>query len=531
MKLLITTVFLTFFANGITSVVLAESTEPKVDQPPAANKTSHGKEAPSEAPSLAELAGQLEQLKQALAAQQEQIERLNAELARRDEQIRQAIAAAAEFRSSANNAISDVQTRQTEFFARVGQDEKKADAVQENTSEKIRALSSLKLDGDLRLRSDTLIGGGLATSPANAARPRERIRLRLNLTSQVNDNLALGLSFASGDLGDPTSTNSTETGFLTRKPIAIDKAFAVYTPHFFKPLTVTAGKYAYTWYRTELTFDNDLNPEGASETLGWDWNEKFLSHLAFVAFQTPVFEVGGGPDSAIFGEQIQSGWKLARRVRLTADAAFYDYRNPNLIAQDQTGAVGNGAATQGAPTIGGGNFGFGTSDPSNNFGVINGKRVFASKFGIFDSILRADLDTGIQRLPVYVLFNYAENTRACSNLQAFVDAGVAPPACDKNQRHAYWAEAQFGQTKNKNDFRIGYTFMRIERDAVVGAFNFSEIRRPTNVAEHRFDAFFQASKNITLGFTGFTGHQLVNSQSPSRERYLKRLQFDTIFAF
>ena len=73
--------------------------------------------------------------------------------------------------------------------------------------------------------------------------------------------------------------------------------------------------------------------------------------------------------------------------------------------------------------------------------------------------------------------------------------------------------------------------MRIERDAVVSAFNFSDIRQPTNVAQHRIEVFYQAYKNVTFGYTGFFGRQLINSQSPTEERLLKRFQFDTIFTF
>ena len=67
---------------------------------------------------------------------------------------------------------------------------------------------------------------------------RERYRLRFNVASTITNDFAVGFSIASGDLGDPISTNSTETGFFTRKPIAIDKAFGIYNPHYFKPLTL-----------------------------------------------------------------------------------------------------------------------------------------------------------------------------------------------------------------------------------------------------------------------------------------------------
>ena len=42
------------------------------------------------------------------------------------------------------------------------------------------------------------------------------------------------------------------------------------------------------------------------------------------------------------------------------------------------------------------NFGFSASTLTNTFGVIGGKRIFASKYGIVDAIARLDFDTGLK---------------------------------------------------------------------------------------------------------------------------------------
>src|SRR6185437_7449320 len=213
--------------------------------------------------------------------------------------------------------------------------------------DQIKALGKLKFTGDLRLRYEPFIGGGAV--------------------------------LASGDLGDPISTNSTLTGFYTRKPIAIDKAFGVYNPHYFKPFTLTAGKFGYTWLRTELTWDNDLNPEGGSAALAWDWKNGFVNHFGVVAFGTPMLEVGGGDDSYMYGGQVQTGFNILPRVKLSADGAYYNFENADTIAQNQVNGSGaNGSATQGLPTPPnfGGTFGFGGSSNTNNLGLIGGKRFY-----------------------------------------------------------------------------------------------------------------------------------------------------------
>jgi len=401
---------------------------------------------------------------------------------------------------------------------------KKVDAV----DGKLKSIGPFSFSGDLRLRHESLIGSGPVNGTEPPDRHRGRYRLRFNVTTKLNDEISGGFSLASGDVGDPISTNNTETGFFTRKPFSVDRAFATYHPKFFKPFSVTGGKFAYTWQRTELTFDNDINVEGSSQQIIWDWKDRFLTHFGVIGFELPLFEASTGADSTIFGGQIQTGWNLLPRVRAIADVAYYDYRNPNSIAQNQTN--GNGYATQGISTGQGGTFGFSAATLTNSFGLIAGARQFASKFGILDTFFQLDFDTGIKPFPLTTLFNFAQNTRACGNVSAFVAAGV-PISCNSRDRQGYWAEAQFGQTKQKGDLRFGYTFARIEREAVVAAFVASDIRQPTNVAQHRIEAGYQAYSNVTLNFAWYIGRQLVTAQTPIEERWLNRLQFDFNYKF
>jgi hypothetical protein len=73
--------------------------------------------------------------------------------------------------------------------------------------------------------------------------------------------------------------------------------------------------------------------------------------------------------------------------------------------------------------------------------------------------------------------------------------------------------------------------MFIEREAVMGAFNFSDLRQNSNVSQHRVEVFYQAYKNITLGFTGLIGRPLNWHTSAAPEPMLKRLQFDVVYKF
>ncbi len=477
---------------------------------------------------ILEQAQQMETQQQLMREQQEKLNALTEELraARYDTSAEPAVASA---QPSGTLAASAAAPAEGELNARV---EKLEKSVKE-TGDKVKGIGPFTFSGDLRTRYEPFFGGGANTAPAPQDRHRERYRLRFNANAKFNDEISGGFSLASGDTGDPISTNSTEGFFLTRKAFAVDRAFINYRPKGFKPFSVTAGKFAYTWQRTELTWDNDVNPEGASEQVMWDWKDKRLSHFGVVAFQVPLFEVSGGPDTAMYGGQIQTGWKLGDRTKVAANVAFYNFTNADRIAQNQNN--GNGFPTNGLSTGLGGTFGFGGSGNTNNVGNIGTvaapNRAFASQFGIVDALLRADFDTGKARWPVYLLFDFAQNTRACGNTAVFIAAGVAPPACDPHQRHAYWAEASLGRSAEKGDFRFAYTFMRIERDAVLAAFNFSDLRQATNDVNHRIEVFYQAYKNVQLGFTGLIGRQLVTAQSATPERWLKHLQFDAVYKF
>lgn len=425
--------------------------------------------------------------------------------------------------ASLGGRVDQIAAAQEDLGQKVKSVEADLDKTKKSVEGKMKGFGPFSFSGDLRARYEPFFGGGATSSPAPQDRNRFRYRLRVNANAKFNDEFAGGFTIASGDPGDPISTNQTFTSFFVRKPILVDKAWLTYSPRWWKPLSVTVGKWGYTWYRTEMVWDNDLNPEGISEQVMWNWKDSPLEHFGIVAFQLPIFEVSGGPDAGLFGGQIQTGWKITDRVKVTADAAFYNYRKADPIAANQNSGLGSFGS------------GFGGSTFTNYSGTLNGARAYASQFGILDTILRLDFDTGRKAFPLMAQLNFAQNTKACGNLQAFVDAEATVPFCDPKQRQAYMAEVQLGRTQEKGDMRLAYKFARIEREAVVSAFNFSDFRQATNVASHWIEYSYQAYQNINLGFTALIGRQLRTPTSTTtrapEERFLKRLQMDVFYKF
>jgi hypothetical protein len=510
-------------------------------------------------------AADIQALRDALAAQQEQIRALQAQLQNRDQGGQTAQFATP---TTSPAPVQEPQTQSTpdaqQNPSQPSQVAARAQSVQAGSSDErirnlerqIKGIGPISFSGDVRLRAEPIWGG-----PADESleRARGRVRVRFNALADLGEQFRTGITLASGDVNDPTTTNQTLTGFYTRKAVALDQAFVEFTPKQFKNITLVGGKFRYPWYNTELTWDKDLNPEGTAQTIGFKLDTPVLKKVALVGFELPFAEVAStvsATDKRIlqqitYGGQLQTAWQLGPRVTLSAYSGFYDFRGADFVAlalakasskNPQTPSTGllplgvgnpvqNSTYTTTATTIvtvGG------TAYPTGVSSVSNAQ--FASKFILFDNIARFDVKTGSERFPLAFIGDYVQNMGACGNVPNLAPAPAntatttykqtvnAP--CISNQRRGYWAEGRVGRLLNKGDMQFGYTRIYIEREAVLGNFNYSDIRQGSNVSQHRFDAFYQFDRNVQLGFTALIGRPLA-----STEPWLSRLQFDTIYIF
>jgi hypothetical protein len=436
--------------------------------------------------------------------------------------------------------------------------------------------------GDVRVRDEDYSGGPVNDSQD---RNRERYRARFYINAKLNDDLFGGLGLSTGDLNDPITSNQTANQFFTRKPFALDRAFIDYNPHQWKALTLIGGKFAYPWYRTQLTWDDDIFPEGVAEKLEWKsdtWHA--LRQFALIGFELPFaetqnpeairtstqpvnavlpYDTGSIHQSVVYGGQLQTRWQLGSRVSFLADTAFYNYHNADPIALANQVAYGNPTTSSTADGL----------LPLNNTltnsfqtvtetvttlstsgsapgSVVVSKQIIAaklnSKFALLDSIAQFDIKTWSDRWPIRFLGDYVQNTEACGNDPAaapFIPAATLATlektatitvatvngTCDSHDRRANWAEARFGRQQERGDWQFAYTHMLIEREAVMSLFDFSDIRQGSNVQQNRVEAFYQVHKNVQVGFTGFFGRQLDTTNTTETE--LDRLQFDVIYKF
>ena len=508
-----------------------------------------------------DLRSEVEQLLQMVRDQQKRIDALEAERGTAPNQVAPAQTVAspsgtpAASNATASNAPQSSDAAPPQASRAMSVQAGSSDERIRNLERQIKGIGPISFSGDVRLRAEPIFGG-----PADQSldRARARVRVRFNALADLGSQFRTGITIASGDVNDPTTTNQTLGGFYSRKAIALDQAFVEFTPKQFKNLTVIGGKFRYPWYNTELTWDKDLNPEGAAQTLGFKLNTPVLKRIALVGFELPFAEVAGtiSTDKRIaqqitYGGQLQTAWQFVPRVTLSAYTGFYDYRGTDSIAlalarasskNPQTPFTGVLPLASGNPvqdstytttattviTVAG------TAYPTGVASVSNAQ--FASKFALFDNIARLDIDTGNPRFPVAFIGDYVQNTGACGNVPNLLPAPVnsatqtfkqtvnAP--CVSNQRRGYWVEGRVGRLQDKRDIQLGYAHIYIEREAVLGNFNYSDIRQGTNVTQHRFDVFYQFDRNVQLGFTALVGRPLATT-----EPWLTRLQFDTIYIF
>jgi hypothetical protein len=435
--------------------------------------------------------------------------------------------------------ISPAAAREADLDQKVARLEADLGKSRKDMEERLKALGPFSLSGDLRLRAEPTFGG-----PADQSqnRFRERIRFRLNAEAQLNDQLKGGFSLASGDLNNPVSTNQTLNQYTTRKPIAIDRAYATYNPGWFRPLTVTGGKFAYPWYNTELVWDKDLNPEGAGETLAFNLKTPLLKKFSVVAFQLPFAEnkrTAAGDKSfyntMVYGEQLQTFWRLGSGIRLSAYASFYDWKYADSVAFS-VATINNASPDDGLMTLSSNGLQNSVATVTATNAVTGAKTItssqFASKFGILDSLAQLDIETRSERWPIIVVGDFAQNTRACENVRNIPLAAVYSTPCDTHARHAYWLEGRIGRTDRKGDWQFGYTRIVIEREAVIGAFNYSELFPSDNVEIHRSEIMYELFRNVALELNALIGRPLATAGSPSPVQPLwKRLQFDVTYKF
>lgn len=394
------------------------------------------------------------------------------------------------------------------------------DQTQKRVDELYKKFGAIRFSGDIRFRAETFRNQGFDSLAEAPARNRLRMRVRLALDGALNKHFDWGIKLATGIFTDPISANQTFTDFFERKPFALERAFVRYDSKASDSksdgvgVQLVAGKFEPTFRRTQMVWDDDLNVEGASEALYYK-SSSSLKQIRLVAFQLPFNELSAAKDGVLYGGQLQTDWQMAPTISANVNVAYYDWNRADQIALG-LGALAtqvNGGIFNGSGLTGNQNGALGTTNRliRNASGNVIG---FLAGFNLFDVLGNLTWQAG-RRMPVTFVFDYVRN------LTDRID----------DEKNGYWAGVQVGQTREVRDWMLGYTFTRIEQDAVLVPFNFSDILA-SNSRAHMPTFAYQVANGVTLQWTGLFS-QRANKIVPLSpfNRFLNRMQFDVLYKF
>lgn len=539
-------------------------------QTSASPKNAAPKPAPKKSAAPARVtAKEVQELRDALAAQQKQAEEQRRQLDQVRSQLQQLIDATQQANASAQKvqgsaeqaqataaqaqqSATEAQHQADKAYSSSAEAKAALAVVDKQTKDEDKKVSSLqdvlgrfRFNGDIRVRGESFFQDGVAD------RNRGRVRVRFGVDGKLNEDFVGGLALATGSLGDPTTTNETFTNFFDRKTIGLDKGYITYNPIAHKWLSLTGGKFAYAWNRTQVTGDPDINPEGFNEKFSWDLSTPVVKNFTVNFMQLLFNEASAGTDSYSLGGQVSAKLQFGP---LTTTPTFMaiKWNNPDSILQASAFAVQATTTTGGLPVPGEGpGCGKGSGLPTvppcafSANGMTNatyndpsGKPHFYSQFLYADFILNNQLKTGWDRLPINALLEYENNLDAKDH--PLNPTGGVLTSLGK-QSHTYLADVSIGQTKNKNDIQVGYAWLREEQDAAIASFAESDQRAPTNILQNRWYALWKLRANTVASYTFWYGRTLnsnlqhavlaTGTTAGQQEPYLKRMQFDLIYSF
>jgi hypothetical protein len=542
----------------LTATLLAQNPNKKTNSARANRSTAMAKDIQALRETVAAQQQQME-------AQRQQVDQLKSQLQQLLDATQQANVFTQKVQGSAEQAqTTAVQAQQSATEAQRLTDQASASAVEAKTAlsvvdkqskdedKRLSALQDIlgrfRFSGDIRVRGEDIF----QDCPTCVTRNRARFRVRFGVDGRLNDNFLGGFALATGSLGDTTSANETLTNFFERKTIGLDRGYITFNPVAASWLSLTGGKFAYTWARTSLTLDPDINPEGFNQKFSWDLKTPFLKNFTVQGMQLLYNEVAKGDDSFALGGNVSATFQLGP-LTTTPSFTLIDWGFPDALLN--ASAFATQATTSGNPPIPIPGEGPGcatgsglssvppcaiSSNGMTNATVVDakGQRHFLSGYEYADFILNSQLKTGLSSFPLNLVLEYETNLKAAEHP---LDSKGNVIASIGSQGRSYLGEISIGQIKNKNDLQFGYGFWRSGQDSILATFSESEQRAATNIIEHRIYAYWRLRSSVVAQYNVWIGRTLngnlqhavlAPAVTPGKtEPFLVRHQFDLIYSF
>ena len=307
---------------------------------------------------------------------------------------------------------------------------------------------NVTLNADFRYRHE------LIDAEEKDLRNRQRIRARLNLNAKINDDIKLGIQFASGS-DDPGTKNQTLSGGFSSKPVNIDLAFIEWDPENAGGLSVLGGKVKNPFHvpaKTELLWDVDLRPEG----LAVKYSQSIDTIRLFAnASYFWIDEREANDDAVLWGGQAGINYETSA-VETILGLGYFDYQNTK----------------KNAPF-------YNAGDSFGNSVDTNGNYLY--DFNEFEIIFELKPHGIIENAAVFVDF--------VTNIADGVD-----------DNHGYLV----GLTYEPGIYSFGYNYRKLEKDAVIGVFTDSDfIGGGTDGKGHKVNFSYKIAPKTKIGATWF----------------------------
>lgn len=478
---------------------------------------------------------ELENLKQMLAQQIQQIQQLEQSVQAQKQAAQQAQQTVQEQLPRQDQKIQQVQQQVQSLNQTVGQVKPEVEKVKADTDKRVGALEKFvnrsKISGDFRARFDGIARSAMPGGAGSMENLRGRYRLRLNYAFQVDKNLSVHAQLASGPVNNELTDNQDFGTFGAKNPISINQAYVAYTPA--KWLTINTGRIPEIFGEgSQFSFDPDLNFNGGSELLKFGRSGKELSGT-FTAAQyilTNPNKQQTNPQTtlrlrtaAIFGEGLRLNSPDFNDMNVYYEIRDFAVRQPNQVASQVAsgaGVPGLGFTTDGLP-------GSGNQIIANPNVNLRGVQPFVFVTG-FNT---AEMALGFNhKAPAGTFLAYGVEARVDRNLDA------------NTKRDAAYIRAYVGSSNEPGQVKFIYTYKYAEADSMLSAFTDDDLgtQNNTDIKAHVFMAdwkllshvnfqnIFFIEKPINIATT-FNGIPLVKAVPVQDKTY--RLQSQILFSF
>ncbi len=342
---------------------------------------------------------------------------------------------------------------------------------------------------------DTNDNRALTLQNVSEDRHRLRARARFGLTAKIDENWSAGVRLSTGNARDPVSANQTLGTYSNRYSLLLDRAYIRW--QYRKEFNVVAGRIANPWFGTDLQWDNDLSFDGVA----LQWTPKLSPDIRGFATLAalPVQEVElASADKWLFGGQV--GATLAaspRSVGGRVGLGYFHYTN----TRGRISPAGSSINEFSAPAFAqqGNTYYNISSDPDSPLLGL------AADYRLVNLTAQIDLPS-IAGKRVVVTGDYVHNL-GFDRGEVSSRAGVDVDA----QVDAYHLQVAFGnlEVKALHEWQVSAAYKRIERDALLDAFNDSDFRLGgTDARGYILGGSYGVAKNTSLNLRYFSGDSI-----------------------